>query len=494
MASTKNKQTTYSEELSSKTLELMLFREMVVNQDFLGRFCGIADYRWFRTPHIRIMAEFAVNYYKKYGGLVTRDLIESVINRRNETQIIEANKIDLNSAMYDFNKAKDLDLGTMDEKTKIEKIQSYVKKEALRNALLDSANDLEKNDTDDICEQTLKKFESIQSILFEKEDFGTDYGADTIENDFESHVAYLTNPAAKISTGWESLDDCTSGGFLKDGKSIYVFMGQANIGKSNILANLGYNFLKQGLKVLVLSMEMSENVYMRRFDSLISKIDIESLSVPAIAEQLRNKVVKFFKEEHPTARLKIKEKAPNSISARDINIFLEKMVDQVGWKPDVVLLDYMGLINPNNGAGKGEASMYQDGSAVAKELRALTYIWEIPFITAVQCNSSGYNTSDIGLQNIAESRAIAHHGDFIAGLYQSEDDSEDGAFHMKVLKSRLGGKPNLMFKFNAQTMEFEEMNNDIPKENASKSGDKSNQVKQDMEFDKDLFGEDLGMP
>ena len=66
---------------------------------------------------------------------------------------------------------------------------------------------------------------------------------------------------------------------------------------------------------------------------------------------------------------------------------------------------------------------------------------------------------------------------------------------MKVLKSRLGGKPNLMFKFNAQTMEFEEMNNDIPKENASTSGDKSNQViKQDMEFDKDLFGEDLGMP
>ena len=485
------------EELSDKTLELMLFREIITNKEFVGKFSEIADLRWFKTPHIRFMSQIAINFYRKYGGLVTKDLVESAIMKKNEKEIIDANKIDLNSSMFDFNKAKDLDLGTMDEHTKIEKIQKYVKKEAMRNALLDSANDLEKSGTDDICEQTLKKFENIQSILFEKEDFGTDYGADTIEEEFDEHITYLTNPDAKISTGWSSLDDCTSGGFLKDGKSIYVFMGQANIGKSNILANLGYNFLKQGMKVMVLSMEMSKNVYMRRFDALISKIDIDALNIPTMAAMLKEKVVKFFKEDHPTSRLKIVEKAPNSINSRDINIFLEKMVEQVGWKPDVVLLDYMGLINPNAGSGRGEASMYQDGSSVAKELRALTYVWGIPFVTAVQCNSSGYNTSDIGLQNIAESRAIAHHGDFIAGLYQTEEETNDGTFHMKVLKSRLGGKPNLLFHFNSQTMEFEEMNSDIPKETQSVvDSTKSATIipKPIDNIDDDLFGDSLGMP
>ena len=34
-----------------------------------------------------------------------------MIQRRNENQIIEANKININAALYDFNKAKDLDLG-----------------------------------------------------------------------------------------------------------------------------------------------------------------------------------------------------------------------------------------------------------------------------------------------------------------------------------------------------------------------------------------------
>ena len=116
-------QSAFKEELSSKTLELMLFREMLVNQEFLGRLSDVVDFRWFRTPHIRLMAEFAVGYFRKYGGLVSRDLMESVIQRRNENQVIEANKIDINTALYDFNKAKELDLGSMDKATQISKIQ-----------------------------------------------------------------------------------------------------------------------------------------------------------------------------------------------------------------------------------------------------------------------------------------------------------------------------------------------------------------------------------
>ena len=63
------------EELSSKTLELMLFREMVVNQEFIGRLSDVVDFRWFRTPHIRVMAEFAIGYFRKYGGLGSKELI-----------------------------------------------------------------------------------------------------------------------------------------------------------------------------------------------------------------------------------------------------------------------------------------------------------------------------------------------------------------------------------------------------------------------------------
>jgi replicative DNA helicase len=239
------------------------------------------------------------------------------------------------------------------------------------------------------------------------------------------------------------------------------------LGKSNILANLGYNFLKQNLKVSVISMEMSQNVYLRRFDSLISKIDIDNLGLSSMAPKLMEKMLNFYQVEHPEARLNVKEFSPNSQSARTLGTYMEKLIDKKGWKPDVLIVDYLNLLRPNGGSRRNDSSMYEDGKVVSEELRKLSYDLEIPIITAVQCNSSGFNTADIGMENIAESRGIAHTAYFIAGLYHTEDEQADGIFHMKILKSRLGNYANLKFQFDKNTMEFNDINDVGGQDNAS---------------------------
>lgn len=499
---TDNKSTFFKEELSDKTLELMLFREMVLNSDFMDKISNVVDFRWFRTPCIQFMAKFAVGYFKKNGILVTRDIMESVIQRVNENQAIAANKIDLNAAMFDFNKATTLNLGEMSDKDRMAKIQEYVKQEAMRNALLDSATDLERKNTDGLVENTLKKFDDIQKLVFEELDFGVEMSSDEVDNSLEDHIDFLTNPSARIPTLWNCLDDVTHGGFFKDGKFLGVFMAQAGLGKSNILANLGYNFLKQNLKVVVISMEMSQNVYLRRFDSLISKIDIDDLGLSSMVGQLKDKVERFYKQDYPGARLNIKEFPPNSKSAKSLGQYVEKLVVAKGWKPDVLIVDYLNLLKPNAGSSHGDSTMYEDGKAVSEELRKLSYDLSIPIITAVQCNSSGFNTADIGMQNIAESRGIAHTADFIAGLYQTEDEQEQGVFHMKILKSRLGESKNLKFEFNKRTMEFTDINDvDDGMEAVKESVDQGKKpttnsltpVRCEVD-DKDLFMGDLGMP
>ena len=484
------------EELSDRTLELMMFREMLVNPDFMGRLASVVDFRWFRTPNIRVMSEIAVSYWRKYGGLITKDLVESVLQKRNESQLIESNRVDITQAIFDFNKAKDLNLGQVDDGDfRISKIESYVKQEAMRNALLDAATSLEKQDTDQIVAETLKKFDDIQKILFEKMDFGYELSSTEVSATMDMHMEFLTNPTARISTGWNCLDAITHGGFYKDGKSLYIFMAQAGLGKSNMLANLGYNFLKQGLKVMVISMEMSQNVYLRRFDSLISKIDIDDLGLDCFAQTLRDKMEKFYQVEHPDAKLLVKEFPPNSKSAWGIEQFMEEAIEKKGWKPDVLMVDYLGLLAPNAGVSS-DSNMYETGSVVAKDLRALSYKFGIPVVTAVQCNTGGFNTADISMGNIAESRAIAHHTDFLAGLYQTEDEQADGIFHMKILKSRLGDRGNLKFEFNKNTMEFTDIN-DVP-DNAG-TGDstidssKSKIVTKFSDADLDPFGKDIGM-
>ena len=175
---------------------------------------------------------------------------------------------------------------------------------------------------------------------------------------------------------------------------------------------------------------------------------------------------------------------------------MEDAIEKKGWKPDVLMVDYLGLVAPN-GSISSDSNMYETGSVVAKELRALSYKFGIPVVTAVQCNTGGFNTADISMGNIAESRAIAHHTDFLAGLYQTEDEQADGIFHMKILKSRLGDRGNLKFDFNKNTMEFTDIN-DVP-DNAG-TGDstidssKSKTIPMFSDADLDPFGGDLGMP
>lgn len=486
------------EELSDKTLELMLFREMLLNSDFLGKLCSVVDYRWFRTVHIQKMAKITAQYYLKTGLLVTKDIMESMLQRINEHQQIESNKLDIAKSIFDFNKAIQLDLGGMSDETRLSKIQNYVRREALRCAMLEAAEKIDGRPSDDVIDGCLEKMEDIQKILFEKMDFGVELSMDEIDESIDEHMEFLTNPQARIATGWKCLDDITHGGFYKDGKSLYVFMGQAGLGKSNILANLGYNFLKQNLKVAVISMEMSQNVYLRRFDSLITKINIDELGFGCFKDMVRDKMTKFFKEEHPDAKLNVKEYPPNSKSAVDLQTYVEGLVESKGWKPDVLIVDYLNILKPSGGSAKGDASMYEDGKVISEQLRKLSYDLGMPVITAVQCNSSGFNTADIGMQNIAESRGIAHTADFIAGMYQTEDESNDGVFHMKILKSRLGNKGNFRFEFNSNTMEFKDIN-DVGGESTSAVTDatKDRQGKplprlSDADFDP--FSTDVGMP
>ena len=449
------------EELSDETLELMLFKEAMFNKDFMSKLIGIKGFLdWFKTSDVRKMVHFGTSWFRKNNIIISKDILESIINKNNEIKVSNADKIDVTSALRYYSKARELDLGNIDGATKMRKIQEYVKRCVFREVLLDAAGKLDssKGNTDSMISDSFNRFDEIQKILFEEMDFGFDFGenSDDCEKLIDEHIDYLANPDSKIPTNWKMLDEMTHGGFLRDGKCLCVFMAQAGLGKSNILSNLGYNFLKQGLDVLVISMEMSQNVYMRRFDSLISKLEIDALGFGNNVPVLKSKLTDFFKSTH--SRLSIKEFPPGSKSSRDIAMFIDNIVEQKHHKPDVVIIDYLNLIKPNGKSSKGESSMYEDGKAVSEELRKLSYDFNIPVITAVQCNSSGYGTADIGMQNISESRGIAHTADFIAGLYQTDEERDTGIFHMKILKNRFGDKKTLNFHFNSATMEFTDLN------------------------------------
>ena len=65
------------------------------------------------------------------------------------------------------------------------------------------------------------------------------------------------------------------GGFLENGRSIYVFAGETNVGKSIFLGNIAVNMAKQGKTVLVVSLEMSGRLLQIRSNEFSQKIQYE---------------------------------------------------------------------------------------------------------------------------------------------------------------------------------------------------------------------------
>jgi replicative DNA helicase len=223
-------------------------------------------------------------------------------------------------------------------------------------------------------------------------------------------------------------------------------MGQAGLGKSLFLSNIAVNCLKDDLNVVVISLEMSENVYATRFDAHISDSNINRLKENG--KTVLDKINEFYKQ-HPNANLFIKEYPPRSIRVTDIQIYLDNLI-AAGNKFDIIIIDYLNLVLPN----KSRDNMYQDILDVAEKLRALSYIYEVPVVTATQATTEGMNNENIGMEHVSESRGIAHTVDFLAGLYQMDEDRNNGIINMRLIKNRLGGYIGkvIPFKLNPESL------------------------------------------
>ena len=241
---------------------------------------------------------------------------------------------------------------------------------------------------------------------------------------------------------------------------IALFMAQAGLGKSLFMSNLAVNFMRQNLSVVVISLEMSQDVYATRFDAHISGQNINRLAENE--ESARARIEAFYRQ-HEGANLIVKEYPPRSISCKTIDAYLERL-KAAGKKIDVIMVDYLNLVLPN----KSMDSMFKDGLTVSEELRALSYKYNAPVVSAVQCNSEGMNSEEIDMQNVSESRGIVHTVDFMAALYQTQEQREAGLISMKIVKNRLGGYvgKKASFKMDPQTLVVSDVSfsKDIPDE------------------------------
>ena len=115
-------------------------------------------------------------------------------------------------------------------------------------------------------------------------------------------------------------------------------------------------------------------------------------------------------------------------------------------KIDALVVDYVNLLHTTMGNNSYERIKY-----VAEQLRALSYIFNCPIITATQLNRTGYDIKEPGLNTVSESIALPATADVMLSIWQDDTDREHGVIKLGMMKNRFGsnhGTCNLAIDYN----------------------------------------------
>jgi replicative DNA helicase len=321
--------------------------------------------------------------------------------------------------------------------------ETFLKEKAVYHTMLEV---VEKPDMD--TTQVLEKFEVACNISLT-----TEVGLDLF-NEVDAIADNLNSQVNFISTGWSWLDERIGGGFLQEGRAMYVFTGETNIGKSIFLGNVAINIAKQGRSVLLISLEMPEMIYAQRLSSNITKIPLSKIKteVPTLKSALEE-----YASGNPEAKILIKEFPPASITVGFLQSYIKKLRNK-GMKFDAIVLDYVNLLHY-----PGESNSYEKVKKITEQLRSLTYVFNCPIISATQLNRSGYGTSDPGMNTISESMGLAHTADVLMSIWQEPTDRELGVIKMGMMKNRFGpnfGQCIMRIDYSTLTLSEDEHIND----------------------------------
>ena len=396
--------------IDNDTFETLIIYKCLMDGAYLGTIAEYLKPEYFTNDDIKNVIGIITDFYQKNNVPPTITEIKNYL-------INDKLKQSLKNIVTTF-ETIDKNLNT---KELYENTEKFLKEKAVIKTMIDIMEKTEKTSVD--TNEILEKFQQACSISL-THDLGMDYF-----EDIEKLATEITKTENYISTGYRWIDEKLQGGFLQEGKALYVFSGQTNVGKSIVLANIASNICAQGKTVLLISLEMSEVVYAKRLCGNFANIPIFSLKHKL--DDLRDEIAKY-KRENPKSKLVIKEFPPSTISVGQLNAYIKKLI-QSGIKPDAIIVDYVNLLTTSFGTNS-----YERVKHITENLRAVSYIFNVPVITATQLNRSAMNQSNPQLETVSESLGLAMTADCIIGLWREPEDIELGRINMNIQKNRMG--------------------------------------------------------
>lgn len=187
--------------------------------------------------------------------------------------------------------------------------------------------------------------ETIKSIINGKNSIVFD---DDLGVSFKKAEDHKIKTEQRFPTGHPFFDDCCGGGFGEG--ELYVFVGPAKGGKSAVLTDIACKGIKNGKNVAVISLEMGEQVYLKRLscnlmgitgDDYVKKVEEGGLAFSTYLDTTLNSL--HQETFNVVGELYVKSFPTSSATVIEIENYLKKLQDTTQRKIDLVVLDYLNI-------------------------------------------------------------------------------------------------------------------------------------------------------
>ena len=359
------------------------------------------------------------NYYDKYKSAPTLDvLVEEVSELCNKSKRKQQLLTDYLACVEKMATIRLDDLDYIKDK-----ILSFGKRQALVDAVLESANILEREP-----ETQYGKIEQMVKTALLVGENANDLGINIFENIEERFLSYANEDDVieRISTGIDMLDTVLGGGLGRT--EMGVIVAAPGRGKTTTLVSIGAAAIESGYNVLHVSLENNEKQIARNYDVRLlqkNKSYISSNVDKALIAMLN--IQKYRKGE-----LRIKKYPTKTATVKTIRALLDKYKTVQQFVPDVVIVDYGAIL-------KSSISYSDKRNAIEsnyEELRALADEYNVALWTAAQGNRGALSKKVVTMSDLAECFAIGNIADVMACICQTLPEKLKGELRLFLPKIR----------------------------------------------------------
>lgn len=316
--------------------------------EVFSRCIAILDSEYF-DPEYRPTIQYMVDYYNKYHNIPSMKSVQAKFSQLayEERGIVPVSE----------------------ERSTCDEIELFCQQQALFNAIQDSIPKVMSKDRSEFA--TIHQ--AIQKAL--EVTLANDVGIDMYNNP-EERLRRLVDNQIYEPTGIAGIDDPLGGGLAR--KQVTLFSANSGGGKSIMMSNIGVNYANRGYKVLLLSLELSEDMIFLRNSSIMS--GVKAMEWKDNIDQ----IAKTITEQSTGGGSFIIKRIPNGSSANDIRAYLKQYELTFQERPDVIIVDYIDLMTPNGG-NKSMGVSEQD-KLKSEQLAEIAYVYNAIMISASQQN------------------------------------------------------------------------------------------------------------